>query len=718
MLAQVDDIPTFSNCEDVGISDCSTPDLSSPINIYLQESPDPLATFIQKDYQLDCTASSDHYSLENQKYFSFIAYDDFIDIQIEISNCISTTSSGTSNPAGQFAVLSSCADYSSVMQFNFCGGTTFGDVDTTRSWDGFHKGCEYIVLLDGYTGSGCDFRITFLNYQPLALPQIECASITNLDCNLPNTDCDNPTTLCDSSSFNISLDEMSTWGCVNYIYTLSDAESTVIDTYSGPILNQMYSDFEAGTYHYEIEIEHLCDTLLIIDSFIVQGLEIINLPERFICREDINNFVWPANWTGHTHVLTPGIDSIFEYEHTSACQCNFLDRMRVQVSDFSELGVLDTIICGSFTNFNFNGNLITGPVTNFDVLLTDGSSVGCDSMARLNVYDPNYIPQFDFVSCDEDSVTIELILSDISAFVNSYEVTWWEGSTLIGTGTEITIHLNDFVDVFIEWNVDNAVPCTETILLNHQFVDPALGDLMTPGVECYSSNDTIIFTFLGTAFNNPALEINELSSYGFDVNGNQWIFTGLNDTDEVIIEMFADIPNVCSSAVETFNCSLDCVPYQFDFPQHDTTLCWSADMMPIQLEADVVPLLGTNASSNYFGGSHVSGTEFTPMNGVDSTYAIYFEVFEEDCDYLDSLFIHITHLPIISQTLSDTTICISESIKLDGFINFDSDILDLVATGDIDVVENDTDLNLELSWLTLELNRFNYMVKMEIAILK
>ena len=728
LSGQIDDIPTFSNCEDVGISDCSTYDYTQPIHIYLDENVD-LTNFELIQYQANCVGSSSTYSLENKEYFGFTAYDETLDIGIQIRNCISSVDQ--TKAGGQVAALSSCADLSAIMQFNFCtnsGPRVFGDVDTSRIATGLTVGCEYYLLFDGYNGSGCEFIITFNNYtEPIFLPEISCADITNNNCNVLEESCENQTIICDSTSFTIYSDTLGTWGCIEYEFLLFDENNDTLDKQYVDFLDFQYQDFDAGTYYYQINANHKCDTISIIDTFYVTGVDTLFLNDEFLCPEDIGSFTFPPNWVNHGHVLTPGLDTIFTYRYLNTCRCNIVDAFHMVIPTIAESGIVDTLICSSFDPFDFNGIMVTSPMEGMEVLLPDASHYGCDSAAILNVYKPTFDNDFEIISCHEDSITIELELSNVSSFVDSFQLAWWQNNIVISNNFVLTIPLYEAVDLSIEWYVGQIPTCIEFVLTDHLFVPIGSGDFILPSYTCESSNDSILFIFDLPAYDNPALVITELSTYGGIQNGNEWLFTGLNEHDEVIFEWFTTIENICSTSPDTFSCSLDCVPYDIVFPMNGNTYCWNSEMAPIELGYGATPNFNEPANVLISPSTNLIGFDFIPISNVDSVYTFYLNYNEMDCSYLDSFNIEVFYEPFIEINTLDTSICISESIVLTDLFNVNGSYSTFEFDGVVDHINNSDINNFEVAWdnpgdytieywvttLNCESNKLDVMVTVE-----
>ncbi len=696
------------NCEDAyNSADCANLDENNEVSIIIPKNDNYIADFERIDVIPNCSgAGLDFLSVESPRYFTFIAYSENIFFDLEINNIVPAGSNDLSESGGQMAILKDCSALSGIFQFNFCNGAGFpsrvhGDIDIHRELYGiFEIGCRYIVLLDGISGSGADYKITFTNYESdLSLPTLDCVNLQNEDCiSTTEVDCNTVPNLCENSSFSFSSDALAQWGCVDYVWTLQDS-SKVIDSAIIDTVDFSYDSLATGWYYYDLEAQHACDTISIIDSFYIAPAAELTLPHVFICAEDIQDFSWPSNWTNFNGQLTAGMDSTFMFSFEDDCKCVFNEYLHVEVSEALVQGNYDTLICNEFIPFVFNGEVINGPVQNYVQDLDGFSGAGCDSSILLNVVYAELSLDIQVVDCEDDSITIMVDVLGIPAEINDYTLSWTSSQGYLGSATTITIGVSDLVSLSVELNYLGQ-ECVHSLLTDEQFVTNDAGDFSIPAYECYSSNDTIIITYVGDAFNNPALVINQLSSYTYDVVNNQWIFTGMTEDDEVLIEYYALINGICSSEIVSISCSLDCVPYDITLVEMANPICWQAGDTGINLEYISMPLVGVDGNVTWSDGNTQLSSPWQPVDNVDSTYTIYFDLEELGCFYKDTMEIVVIAVPELSASENEFTICQTESIELMQFLSFQMDVSTIEYTGDIENIILDNGDELALSWDT------------------
>ncbi len=702
-LAQV----TFhDNCEDAfNSTNCANLGESNVVNIVIPENDNYLADFERINVIEDCSgAGLDFLSVESPRYFSFIAYAESIAFDLEINNIVPASNNELSESGGQVAILKDCTELSGIFQYNFCNGVGFparvhGDISTSRVLFNFEVGCRYVFLLDGISGSGAEYTITFTNYDSnLTLPFVECLALQNDDCLLlGEDDCSVVTSICENSSFSFSSDTLGDWGCVDYIWTLEDENFSTIESVIIDTVDFHYDSLDIGWYYYSLEAQHECDTITILDSFYVAPVTETYLQDTFICIEAIDDFNWPGNWLGFNGQITEGMDSVFMYAYEDECKCGFNEYLRVTVSESLTQGTYDTLICNSFIPFVYNGEVINGPVQNYVQDLSNLSSLGCDSSVVLNVIYAEIMADVQVIDCEDDSITISAVVNGIPNEVSNYAIIWSDDQGLLGSETELTIGINDAISLSIELDYLGQL-CTHEILEDMSFITEGSGDFSIPSYDCYASNDTIIITFDGEAINNPALTINQLSAYTYELVNNQWIFSGMTEDDQVLIEYFSAIEGICSSDTILIDCSLTCIPYQINLLGSTDPICWSAGDPGINLEYIASPTVSVDGEVLWSDGINDLSNPWYPVDNIDSLYTIYFTLEELGCYYYDTMQIEVIAVPIASVVQEELRICGSESIELLQYLDFHIDVNNVDFSGDVENVLIDDGDNLILSW--------------------
>ncbi len=707
LLHAVSQINTYGSCvEEDFLVECA--DLSEYNCIKLSTTPNPnwAADFTRIDYFEDCGGEDvDHFSIENPVYIPFIAYDTMLEMSIKISNCIAPGTWAPNNmgeEGGQVAILSSCDDYSAVFQYNFCVGFqpyVPGDADLTRTLFGFEVGCQYLLLLDGFRGSGCDYEIEFLNFKELAsFPPIECLDFKNQDCTL-DVDCDSPPTFCESSDISFVLDSLANWGCVDYDFMLWDDDG-IIEHIQEPNFTFSTNSLGPGVYNYTLHADHLCDTLDLAGSFIIEPDSQERIDSVFICVEDTSLYELPSNWSGISIDWHAELDTVLSYTYQDSCQCRYTEEIKLLVGQEVVSGVYDTLICNSFTPFMFEGTQVNAPVEMELFQTIENSIEGCDSSVYLNVIYGEINADFTIEECFIDSILVSVNIEGIPTDISASTIVWLDDmANELGTGPSITLGLSQAYSVVLRMEYGTRT-CDHVLASEFQWAAPEDGNLSIPDYECYTSNDTIIINFAFTEDENPALQIEQISNYVFTDQGGSWLFTEMTEDDEVSIQLFSVIEGVCISDTLQIDCSLDCVPYDITLVEYEEPICWSPDQGPIILEHITTPLIGTDADVNWYEGDNLISNNFMPEASSDTSYTILFTIFENGCYKEASMDLEVIIEAELILVEEPKTLCQGDEIDILPLINTNIPTSQYDLSGELDNILAISDQEIVLSWDT------------------
>jgi len=167
------------------------------------------------------------------------------------------------------------------------------------------------------------------------------------------------------------------------------------------------------------------------------------------------------------------------------------------------------------------------------------------------------------------------------------------------------------------------------------------------------------------------VEINQLSSFPNEWDGNVWIFPGIEATDEVSIEMTSTDGDCGFAPLGPINCSTQCTNYTVQFPQETLDVdCVDFSFSPINLEAIVSPTPSPSSIIRWLDENGVEVMQpFIPVDGIDSTYQFVYEIQDPGCSIQTaSMELSFAFPRFIDIQIPDVYICQGMPINTDSIV--------------------------------------------------
>ncbi|MEM6397033.1 MAG: gliding motility-associated C-terminal domain-containing protein [Bacteroidota bacterium] len=278
-----------------------------------------------------------------------------------------------------------------------------------------------------------------------------------------------------------------------------------------------------------------------------------------------------------------------------------------------------------------------------DVVVLEGASAALDAS--------------DTDVCIDQTVTVEL--ADAEVFGATY--TWdFDGATEVsGSGSgpyELSFPTSG--DYTISLQTQNG-DCTDDGEITIQVSDT----LVAPDVFCQAVTNSSV-TFGWTDVGADSYTVVVVDGPSGTQTGNSYEVTGLNNGDEVTIQVVANSSGVCpsvTSAEQTCQ-AIACPDVMISIDNAPQTFCNDGNNAPINLTATVSG--ATNPSAITFAGPGVTGDVFDPDDAGLGMHTITATVEDEGCPFTASVVMEVLALPTSDFELAPDTVCIDQAVTV------------------------------------------------------
>lgn len=385
----------------------------------------------------------------NIMYFNFVPSGSTVTIQINSLGC----DEGFNNTdlGYQWGVYDSCdeifeTDPNNLICEAFMNGSDGWLGISTGSSDQFIPGHTYVLFVDGFGGSVCDFNIAVT----------EGMSSEN-----------NPFMVVEPTHFTNSIGSTILFGdtidfCKDGYFTTTLNGSTNADAYIWSIVNN------GG-----LEIEYLPSDMDTVDLIFTKAdslyqicavgvtdcddsetncfyVQVTAEPNDTLglfeyCMDDLTKGVMPTDWEGE-EIKNEGL-----YYHTvvdTIQGCTHYQIVTVQAL-LPQIETLNTVYCGLDTIF-YNGDTITGQYFEKQYHFEDAAINGCDSILNYSVERFNFSGELSELLClDNNQFGLEISISDqMPADADSLVVLWFKNDVpfTYGLANELELLVNETAD--------------------------------------------------------------------------------------------------------------------------------------------------------------------------------------------------------------------------------------------------------------------------------
>lgn len=597
-------------------------------------------------------------SIENSRWFSFVAWTPVTEILFTYENCErSLTYNSPQQFGAQLMIFDMPVNWDTEvtpLTFNCnCNNTTPGityDSTGPNSYDletdSLEIGKQYWVMIDGCSGNLCDVTIEFKNLpdtDPLTgtadLPEITNDLLTNPVCDEPR--------VCADTNFEISWPDHDETGGLSYEISIFDDNHMAIETMVTDSSRLEWMASAPGNYSYEVEFSNICDDTnpIFSNDFIVEEPDTIVMVSDTICSGEAQGYIgWPTHWLGRgcNYSIIP-TQELYECSYIDDCNCRVVEQKSIHVLPLIPISNIDTVLCGDAESafpFFYHGYLFNDENPDGqDILVLGGSDgFGCDSLINVKVFAPNVEASLSLVGCDGLEVTYEVMLDQYPDYIdpNMIRIDWFENGTLLHSGDTYVAFIDSVLDVEVSWSYltsTNSADCSKDVVLGQTYLNSSFADYTYPEVSCRTSNDTVFYDFSFVPEPPSLVQITQLTSYSNEWDGNTWIFPNVQSTDEVSILLSATDGNCSVPDLGPVTCSSQCNTYSIMLPQNNlNTICLHNGPESIVLEAIVAPTPSVNAVTNWIDRDALPISQpFLPVDGIDSTYLITYQIQEPGC---------------------------------------------------------------------------------------
>jgi gliding motility-associated-like protein len=364
--------------------------------------------------------------LHNTHWFSFIATSTTVTVTIAPTNCIQVGG----GLGLQGAIVEYCPQGFPYPTVGFCQGACTSSEFTIGTGGSFVVGQQYWIMLDGCSGSVCDYQVVAT--QGITVPVLEDPTVIT-----------GPAQTCPGGTVTFTVDDPEF--ATTFYWTVDGVPVTSL----GPELEYTFpSGIAEGIYEVCLEnAENPCYNLVDNNDYVPGSIcfeiEVLNLPETDagpvdVCVEnapyerDGRTFFPPAANQQYTLQTSAGCDSII---NLTINWIQFAPDDQILVTCEGEFPVLHPIY----------GNIFE-PGTVF--VNYNEPQYGCDSSFNVTVNEMIFqfdldIPRLD-LQCPDESIAIDasqskviLLPSNVELFNVDYE--WFRNGVSIGNGVYMTI---------------------------------------------------------------------------------------------------------------------------------------------------------------------------------------------------------------------------------------------------------------------------------------
>ena len=529
------------------------------------------------------------YAFHNPSWFAFVAGAEDISLIIHASPCVP----GFGDVGIQWGFYDDC-DLQGDIKLQ-CECEPPGDIPVELT--GLNVGQTYYFFIDGCSGTMCTYWIEILNGG--GLPAVLGPDNVSCDSNFPN--CQN---ICVGADVTFILEDV--YNASHYTWTIN---GNTIDTDEPQLTTQFSAD---GDYHICVFGYNDCN----IGDEICFDINVSALPPEElgvfnVCKNDLQNGYTPSNWTGNP-ITTPGTHTTTT---ANAQGCSY-----DQIVEIIELPIeeqtIDTIGCPDI-NMIIGGQTFYSDVNNYEIIVPNGGSNGCNKKLLVNVKFLNLIGYLE-ASCsgDPDNPIKIYFTPGLFSGADNISVTWMRDGVPISDDD-----LNNLYDI----NVSSDGTYSISITLTQNGIDCVFdeynqmlifADVFKPtppvAVEwqqsvCSNAGNYIDYVITGT---NP--------DYTYDWDYPSDVFSAAISPDgtKLTINWLGSAGgNVCVHAVDALCGSSDtiCYPVQvFPAPNAIFTLNDTICMT----ESDLVTYTGIATPNATFTWNFTGGTETSGTGGI------------------------------------------------------------------------------------------------------
>ena len=589
-------------------------------------------------------------TVENPNWFSFVAWTPLTEITITYENCTNLGSASV-EPGIQLFFFDAPFDWdvsATPLAYN-CDCAVVYDGSGLNTYELTTEplliGQQYWVMIDGCAGNTCEVQIEFTNL-PVTDPttgQVDLPAITTHT--IDNSICEDDTRICVETPFEVGFPEHAWVGGVDYTVAIYDAGGSVVTNFSTDTSAFEFVASLPGDYTFDVFYQNICDD----DSppyeggsFTILEPDTLTYLSDTLCLNDAPNYVgWPSDWAVHGCFPSamPG-ENLYECKYIDTCGCARVEQKTILVLPLVETPAVDTVVCPGEFPFIFGGLLVNGEMPSGMLNQVPGGTqdLGCDSFLFVQVYAPMAEATMQIIGCTGLEVTYEVTLGDYSDYLdpNQIDILWYENGNNVNTGTTYTTSIDSTVSIDLSWTygtTTNIVNCVEPIAIDTTYVGASESDYTYPDVSCRFSNDTVFYDFSFLPVPPSLVEINQLTSFPFEVIGNTWVFPNINSMDAVSIEMTAMDGDCGVPPVGPITCSTECTNYSIELPQDNSVPdCVDFSFLPIFLAANVSPSPSTTSTTLWIDENGQEVTQpFIPVDGIDSTYQFTYQIQDPGC---------------------------------------------------------------------------------------